>query len=147
MFTPASTETSVAKPRETFWHVVLQSLRGEHRDYTSESLNRAVLLLAVPMVLEMIMESLFAVVDVFWVRRLGKEAVAVIGLTESVMTLTYAVAIGISIAATAIVSRRIGEKDFGAGRAGCRGKSSCSAWSFPPAWGSCSDSSRPISCV
>ncbi len=91
--------------------VVAQALRGEHHDYTAAPLNRAVLLLAVPMVLEMVMESLFAVVDVFWVSRLGKEAVAVVGLTESVMSLIYAVAIGISIAATAVVSRRIGEKD------------------------------------
>jgi putative MATE family efflux protein len=96
---------------DTFWRVVLQALKGEQHDYTAESLNRAVLLLAVPMVLEMIMESLFAVVDVFWVSRLGKEAIAVIGITESVMTLVYAVAIGISFAATAIVARRIGEND------------------------------------
>lgn len=95
----------------SFWRVVRQALKGEHHDYTSETLNRAVLLLAVPMVLEMIMESLFAVVDVFWVSRLGKEAIAVVGLTESVMSLVYAVAIGISFAATAIVARRIGEKD------------------------------------
>jgi putative MATE family efflux protein len=95
----------------SLWQIVLQSLRGEHHDYTSETLNRAVLLLAVPMVLEMLMESLFAIVDVFWVSRLGSDAVAVIGLTESVMTLIYAVAIGISLAATAIVARRIGEKD------------------------------------
>lgn len=94
----------------TFWRSVAQSLRGEEHDYTALPLNRALLLLAVPMVLEMIMESLFAVADVFWVSRLGKEAVAVVGITESVMTLIYAVAIGISIAATAIVSRRIGEK-------------------------------------
>ncbi|MES2691877.1 MAG: MATE family efflux transporter [Verrucomicrobiota bacterium] len=94
-----------------FWRSVASALKGEHHDYTSAPLNRAVLLLAVPMVLEMIMESLFAVADVFWVSRLGKEAVAVIGFTESVMTLIYAVAIGISFAATAIVSRRIGEKD------------------------------------
>lgn len=97
--------------RVPFWRSVGQALRGEQHDYTSERLNRAVLLLAVPMVLEMVMESLFAVADVFWVSRLGKEAVAVVGITESVMTLIYAVAIGISIAATAIVSRRIGEKD------------------------------------
>lgn len=84
-------------------------MRGEHRDYTTLPLNRAVLLLAIPMVLEMSMESLFAVVDVFWVSRLGSDAVAVIGLTESVMSLVYAVAIGISFAATAIVARRIGE--------------------------------------
>jgi putative MATE family efflux protein len=94
-----------------FWRSVRQSLRGEEHDYTSLPLNRAIILLAVPMVLEMIMESLFAVTDVFWVSRLGKEAVAVVGITESVMTLIYAVAIGISIAATAIVSRRIGEKE------------------------------------
>lgn len=95
---------------ESFWRSVAQSLRGEEHDYTALPLNRAIILLAVPMVLEMIMESLFAVADVFWVSRLGKEAIAVVGITESVMTLIYAVAIGISIAATAIVSRRIGEK-------------------------------------
>ncbi|HEY6644314.1 MATE family efflux transporter [Povalibacter sp.] len=94
-----------------FWRIVWLALQGKQYDYTTESPNRAVLLLAVPMVLEMVMESLFAVVDVFWVSRLGRDAVAVIGLTESVMSLIYAVAIGISIAATAIVARRIGEKD------------------------------------
>jgi putative MATE family efflux protein len=101
----------VSAQRVPFWRSVGQALRGEHHDYTTEHLPRAVLLLAVPMVLEMVMESLFAVVDVFFVSRLGKEAVAVVGITESVMTLIYAVAIGISIAATAIVARRIGEKD------------------------------------
>ena len=93
------------------WRVVLLALKGEHHDFTSAPLNRAVLLLAVPMVLEMIMESLFAVVDVFWVSHLGSDAIAVVGLTESVMSLIYAVAIGISFAATSMVSRRIGEKD------------------------------------
>jgi putative MATE family efflux protein len=112
MSDPASTSAPEAsRPHESAWSVVLHSLKGEQHDYTSESLNRAVLLLAVPMVLEMLMESLFAVVDVFWVSSLGKEAIAVIGLTESVMTLVYAIAIGISLAAAAIVSRRIGEKD------------------------------------
>src|SRR4051812_8809030 len=90
---------------------ILHALKGEHHDYTTAPLNRAVLLLAVPMVLEMIMESLFAISDVFWVSHLGKEAIAVVGLTESVMTLIYAVAIGLSIAATAVVARRTGEKD------------------------------------
>lgn len=98
-------------PPVSFWRSVRQALRGEDHDYTALPLNRAVILLAVPMVLEMIMESLFAVADVFWVSRLGKEAVAVVGITESIMTLIYAVAIGISIAATAIISRRIGEKE------------------------------------
>ncbi|HEX7113846.1 MAG TPA: MATE family efflux transporter [Steroidobacter sp.] len=106
-----ATDTTAPSKPTTFRRLVLQSLKGEQRDYTSESLDRAVLLLAVPMVLEMIMESLFAIVDVFWVSRLGKEAVAVIGLTESLMSLVYAVAIGISFAATAIVARRIGEQD------------------------------------
>lgn len=96
---------------DSLWRGIVQSLRGEQHDYTTVQLNRAVLLLAVPMMLEMLMESLFAVADVFWVSRLGKDAVAVIGITESIMTLVYAVAIGMSIAATAIVARRIGERD------------------------------------
>jgi putative MATE family efflux protein len=98
-------------PPPGFWRSVGQAIKGGHVDYTAVTLNRAVLLLSVPMVLEMIMESLFAVVDVFWVSRLGKEAIAVVGLTESVMSLIYAVAIGISFAATAIVARRIGENN------------------------------------
>jgi len=104
--TPSSLQT------ESTWQLIRRALNGEQRDYTAETLNRAVLLLAVPMVLEMIMESLFAVVDAFWVSRLGKDALAVVGITESIMTLIYAVAIGISIAATAIVARRIGENDM-----------------------------------
>ncbi|MBL8271704.1 MATE family efflux transporter, partial [Steroidobacter sp.] len=105
-----SSSTPAAHADLSFWQVVRLSLQGKHLDYTSVPLNRAVLLLAVPMVLEMIMESLFAVVDVFWVSRLGSDAIAVVGLTESLMTLVYAVAIGISFAATAIVARRIGEQ-------------------------------------
>lgn len=95
----------------SLWRVILSSLKGEHHDFTSAPLNRAVLLLAIPMVLEMVMESLFAIVDVFWVSHLGSDAIAVVGLTESVMSLIYAVAIGISFAATSMVSRRIGEKN------------------------------------
>ena len=95
----------------SLFRTILQAFRGEHHDYTAAPLNRAVLLLAVPMVLEMSMESLFAVVDVFWVSHLGFNAIAAVGLTESVMSLIYAVAIGISLAATAIVARRIGEKN------------------------------------
>src|SRR5690349_5219178 len=102
-------DASAAQPDLSFWQVVRLSLKGQHFDYTSVPLNRAVMLLAVPMVLEMIMESLFAVVDVFWVSRLGSDAVAVVGLTEALMTIVYAVAMGISFAATAIVARRIGE--------------------------------------
>lgn len=107
----AEPATTAQAERPSFWRSVLQSLKGEHHDYTSESLNRAVWLLSVPMVLEMVMESLFAVTDVFWVAHLGRDAVAIVGITESVMTIIYAVAIGISMAATALVARRIGEKD------------------------------------
>jgi putative MATE family efflux protein len=87
-----------------------ESLSGEHRDYTTGSLRRAVLLLAIPMVLETSLESVFALVDIFFVGRLGKEAVATVGLTESVLTLVYSVAMGLSMAATAMVARRVGEK-------------------------------------
>src|SRR3981081_4622846 len=90
---------------------VLQSLRGESRDYTSGKLGRAVILLAVPMVLEMLMESIFALADVFWVSRLGNEAVAVVGIAESIMTVVYAISIGLSMAGAAVVARRVGEKD------------------------------------
>jgi putative MATE family efflux protein len=111
MSSPAAESTEQHAPPTSLWRIVVESLKGAHHDYTAVPLNRAVLLLAVPMVLEMIMESLFAVVDVFWVSRLGSDAVAVIGITESIMTLIYAVAIGISIAGMAIVARRIGEQD------------------------------------
>jgi putative MATE family efflux protein len=88
-----------------------EAIRGSHQDYTTGSLNRAILLLAVPMVLEMELESLFAVVDVFWVGRLGANAVATVGLTESLLSLVFAVGIGLSLSTTAMVARRIGEKD------------------------------------
>jgi MATE family, multidrug efflux pump len=95
----------------SFWRVIIAAIRGEHRDYTTETLNRAVVLLAIPMVLEMVMESIFALADVFWVSHLGSDAVAVVGITESIMTIIYAAAIGLSMAGTATVARRIGEKD------------------------------------
>lgn len=108
---PGSSPVPSSPVAQSFLKSVTQALRGEQHDYTSLPLARAVLLLAVPMVLEMLMESLFTIVDIFWVGRLGRDAVAVVGLTESVMSLVYAVAIGISFAATALVSRRIGEKN------------------------------------
>jgi putative MATE family efflux protein len=110
MSDPVSPAPAVEAPL-SFWGNVWFALKGGHADYTAVPLKRAVLLLAIPMVLEMSMESLFAVVDVFWVSHLGSNAVAVVGLTESIMSLIYAVAIGISFGATAIVARRIGEKD------------------------------------
>ena len=88
-----------------------EALRGSHQDFTTGSLNRSILLLAIPMVLEMVLESLFAVVDVFWVGRLGANAVATVGLTESLLALVFAIGLGLSLSTTAMVARRIGEKD------------------------------------
>ena len=93
------------------WPALKEAVRGSHQDFTTGPIGRAVLLLAVPMVLETAMESVFAVVDVFFVSRLGPEAVATVGLTESMLTLIYTVAMGLSIGVTAMVARRIGEKD------------------------------------
>ncbi len=87
------------------------AVTGKEQNYTSGSIRRAVFMLAIPMILEMLMESIFAVVDIFYVSKVSVNAVATIGLTESVVTLIYAVAIGLSMAATAVVARRIGEND------------------------------------
>jgi len=93
------------------WSSIREALRGSHQDFTAGSLNRAILLLAIPMILEMVLESLFAVVDVFWVGRLGADAVATVGLTESLLSLVFAIGLGLSLSTTAMVARRIGEKD------------------------------------
>ena len=93
------------------WATIKDSLRAEHRDYTSGSIGDAILMLAIPMVLELCLESVFAVVDVFFVARLGADAVATVALTESMLVLIYAAALGLSVGATAIVARRIGERD------------------------------------
>jgi putative MATE family efflux protein len=93
------------------FQTIKQSLKGEAFDYTQGSLRKAVFLLAVPMILELSLESVFAVVDMFFVGKLGKNAIQTVGLTESVITIIYSVAIGLSTAATAIVARRIGEKN------------------------------------
>lgn len=87
------------------------SLNGEQQDYTQGSIPKAVFLLAIPMILELSLESVFAVVDMFFVGKLGQNAIATVGLTESVITIIYSIAIGLSTAATAIVARRIGEKN------------------------------------
>src|SRR4051794_22479081 len=96
-------------PRYTVWSVVRDAIRGVPHDYTSGPIGRAIVLLAIPMVLEMGMESVFAVVDVFWVSRLGPDAIATVGLTESMLTLVYTAAMGLSIGVSAVVARRIGE--------------------------------------
>ena len=105
------TITAEAVPRPGYWASIREAIRGSQQDFTEGSLRRAIVLLAIPMVLEMVMESLFAIVDVFWVAHLGANATATVGLTESVLMLVYCGAMGLSMAATATVARRIGEKD------------------------------------
>ena len=102
---------TLPSPKSGVWKSLWEAVHGSHQDYTTGSLNRAIFLLAVPMVLEMALESLFAVVDVFWVGRLGANAIATVGLTESMLTIIYSVALGLSLSTTAMVARRIGEKD------------------------------------
>jgi putative MATE family efflux protein len=120
--TPAATPIALdaAAPAESssFWSAIRESLRGSRQDYTVGPVGRSIILLAIPMVLEMCMESIFAVVDIKWVSYLGPDAMATVGLTESLLTLMYAIAIGLSIGATATVARRIGEHNpDGAARA------------------------------
>src|SRR5246127_1920115 len=106
-----ATTTLPELSQPSLWTSIREALRGSHQDYTSGDLNRAILLLAIPMVLEMVLEFVFAVVVVFFVGRIGANAVATVGLTESMLSLVFAVAIGLSMSTTAMVARRIGEKD------------------------------------
>src|SRR5271170_1684587 len=102
-----------AKQNPGLFQAVRDAIRGDsHRDFTKEPVGRAIALLAIPMVLEMAMESLFAVVDMFWVAHVGADAVATIGLTEAVLTLLFSVAMGLGVATAATVARRIGEKNL-----------------------------------
>ena len=111
MDTTATVLQPETQAQPSFWASVREALRGSHQDFTAGSLNRAIVLLAIPMVLEMVLESLFAVVDVFWVARLGSDAMASVALTESMASLIFAIAMGLSLSTTAMVARRIGEKD------------------------------------
>src|SRR4051812_32068996 len=101
--------------------VIKQSLNGDNQDYTQGSIRKAVFLLAVPMILELSLESVFALVDMFFVGKLGENAIATVGLTESVVTIVYSIGIGLSTGAGAVVARRIGEKNpEGAAHAGAQ---------------------------
>ena len=97
--------------RPNWWRLLKDALRGKEYEYTQGSLSTAIFLLAIPMVFEMVMESVFALIDIYFVSQVSTNAVATIGLTESVVSLIYAVAVGISMAATAVIARRIGEGD------------------------------------
>lgn len=100
---------------------IRESLNSEHKDFTTGNITKAVFLLAVPMILEMILESVFALVDMYFVSKLGEDAIASVALTESFITIIYSIAIGLSMAATAMVARRVGEKDYpGASRSGAQ---------------------------
>jgi putative MATE family efflux protein len=101
------TNFSVKKYLKYFWIAV----SGKETEFTSGSIRKAIFMLSIPMILEMLMESIFALVDIAYVSKVSVNAVATIGLTESIITLVYALAIGLSMAATAVVARRIGEKD------------------------------------
>jgi putative MATE family efflux protein len=106
-------EAGLAPPvgSQSLWSAIRGALGGAHFDYTTGPLGRAIVVLAVPMVLEMMMESLFGIVDVFFVARLGHDAVTTVGLTESMLAILFGVALGLSLATTAMVARRVGEKD------------------------------------
>jgi putative MATE family efflux protein len=104
---------SVFNKLNSFFRLFKQAINGDTQDYTSGSIDKAIILLSIPMILEMSMESLFAVIDVYYVSQLhDNDAVATVGLTESVLTLIYSLAMGLSMGATAMVARRVGEKDI-----------------------------------
>ena len=102
---------AAARDGDSIWGAVHEALRGSQRNYTEGSIGRAILILAIPMVLEMVMESVFVVCDVFFVSKLGPDAVATVGLTESMLAIVYTIAMGLSIGVTATVARRTGEQD------------------------------------
>src|SRR5262249_18961087 len=108
--TPMQEAVQIAPTRGIF-ALIREALGGSHRDFTEGDLRRAIIVLAIPMILEMMMESLFGIVDMFFVARLGVDSLATVALTESCLVLVFGIAMGLSLATTAFVARRIGEKD------------------------------------
>lgn len=104
------TEEGTKLPPESIWQGIKDALRGTEADYTSINLNKAIVLLTIPMIIELVMESTFALVDIYFVGKLGSSAVAAVGLTETFLFLLYAVSMGLSVGVTAVIARRIGEK-------------------------------------
>jgi len=104
-------QSTMPSPARSKWRFLREALAGTDQDFTQGSLTRGIALLAIPTILEMVMESTFGVVDAFWVARLGPDAMAAVGLTESVVVIVFAIAMGLAMAATATVARRIGEHD------------------------------------
>jgi MATE family, multidrug efflux pump len=122
MMAETSTAARASRRAAELWRTLREAVRGEHLDLTAVPIGKALVMLAVPMIMEMVMESIFAVVDVFWVAHLGAGAVAAVGLTESMMMILYAIAMGVSIGVMALVARRVGEKDTAAaGRTAAQG--------------------------
>lgn len=106
--------SSVSNPEKlSFWQSVKSSLSGEEHDFTQVPIRKAVFLLAIPMILELSLESVFAVVDMYFVGKLGTNAIATVGFTENVITIVYSLGMGLSMGITAIVARRVGEKNYG----------------------------------
>jgi len=104
-------EITITKPAQSTWQALKDAIQGSEADYTQIDMKRAIFLLAVPMILELVMESTFAVVDIYFVGKLGASAVATVGLTETYLFLLYSVAMGLATAVTAIIARRVGEKN------------------------------------
>ena len=104
--------THSSLPKTSLWQELKNAIRGSDADYTKISMKKAVFLLAVPMILELVMESTFAVVDIYFVGKLGASAVATVGLTETYLFLLYSLAMGLATAVTATIARRIGEKNI-----------------------------------